>query len=181
MVRKILSNLNSEEIQYYPFIISMSRCIVNCNTVEDPFGRICVSNEIEYVNLKVFNIVKGINESNTLAKYILCECVFGLGSRNVTRDKNEITASVSVNVKNQWQIANKEKIMPGILVHVLASVTSESAAINPSNRTDYWLVAIILLVIACLLLLMAIAAMDCYLINKATKSTIQYNILQPSE
>ena len=59
--------------------------------------------------------------------------------------------------------------------------TSESAAINPSNRTDYWLVAIILLVIACLLLLMAIAAMDCYLINKATKSTIQYNILQPSE
>ena len=101
MVRKILSNLNSEEIQYYPFIISMSRCIVNCNTVEDPFGRICVSNEIEYVNLKVFNIVKGINESNTLAKYILCECVFGLGSRNVTRDKNEITASVSVNVKLQ--------------------------------------------------------------------------------
>ena len=77
--------------------------------------------------------------------------------------------------------------MPGILVHVLASVTkivrlentctknfvddvvvtwdefeetSESAAINPSNRTDYWLVAIILLVIACLLLLMTIVAMD---------------------
>ena len=77
----------------------MSRCNVNCNTVEDPSRRICVSNKIEYVNLKVFNIVKGINESKTLAKYILCECVFELGSRNVTRDKNEITASVNVNVK----------------------------------------------------------------------------------
>lgn len=59
--------------------------------------------------------------------------------------------------------------------------TSESAAINPGNRTDYWLVAITLLVIACLLLLMAIVAMDYYLINKAPKSTIQCNILQPSE
>ena len=100
-MRQILSDLNFEEIQYYPFIITMSRSNVNCNTVEDPFGRICVSNKIEYVNLKVFNIVKGINESKTLAKYILCECVFELGSRNVTRDKNETMASVSVNVKNQ--------------------------------------------------------------------------------
>ena len=41
----------------------MNRCNESCNTVEDPFGRICVHNKIEDVNLKVFNPIKGINES----------------------------------------------------------------------------------------------------------------------
>ena len=33
---------NLNELHYYPFIISMSRCNGSCNTVHDPFGRICV-------------------------------------------------------------------------------------------------------------------------------------------
>ena len=37
---------------------------VSCNTAEDPFCRICMPNKIEDVNLKVFNIIKGINESH---------------------------------------------------------------------------------------------------------------------
>ena len=47
---------------------------MSCNTVEDPFSRICVSNKIEEVNLEAFNIIKGINESKTLAKHISCKC-----------------------------------------------------------------------------------------------------------
>ena len=31
----------------YPFIFSVDRCDGSCNTVEDPFGRICAPNEIE--------------------------------------------------------------------------------------------------------------------------------------
>ena len=52
----------------------MNRCDRSCNTVEDPFGRICVPNEMENVNLIVFNIVKGINKSKTLLKNISWEC-----------------------------------------------------------------------------------------------------------
>ena len=52
----------------------MNRCNESCNTVEDPFGRICVHNKIEDVNLKVFNPIKMINESKTLIKHISCAC-----------------------------------------------------------------------------------------------------------
>ena len=46
----------------------------SCNTVEDPFGRICVCNRMEDVNLKVFDMIKKTNESKTLMKDISCEC-----------------------------------------------------------------------------------------------------------
>ena len=43
------------------FTISIDRCDGSFNTVEDPFGTICVSKKIGDVNFEVFNIIKGIN------------------------------------------------------------------------------------------------------------------------
>ena len=34
----------------------------SCNTAEDPFGKICVPNKTEDLNLKGFNIIKWMNE-----------------------------------------------------------------------------------------------------------------------
>ena len=66
--------MNHDEIHYYPFIISNNKCDGGCATVENPFGRICVPNELVGVNLKSFDEIKWINESKTLAEHILCEC-----------------------------------------------------------------------------------------------------------
>ena len=44
----------------------MNSCDGSCNTMEDPFDRICIPNKMKDVNLKVFNMIKGINESKTL-------------------------------------------------------------------------------------------------------------------
>ena len=49
----------------------MNKCDKNCNTTEDPFGRIWLQNTMEEVNLKVFNMIKVINESNTRIKYLM--------------------------------------------------------------------------------------------------------------
>ena len=46
----------------------MNRCDYSYNTVEDPFGRMSISNKVENVNLKAFDLIKGINESKTLAR-----------------------------------------------------------------------------------------------------------------
>ena len=35
-------------------------------TVDDPFGRICAPNKINDVNLTIFNMIKGRNESKYL-------------------------------------------------------------------------------------------------------------------
>ena len=80
--------MNPDELHYYPFIVSLDRCDASCYTVEHWFGRICVPNTMENVNLKVFNMIKGINESKTLAKHFLCESKWEFDGRNVTQDKN---------------------------------------------------------------------------------------------
>ena len=55
-------DLNPDGHHYYPFIISLDKCDESCNTVEDPFGIIYVTNKIEDVNLKVSDMIKGIDK-----------------------------------------------------------------------------------------------------------------------
>ena len=74
MVRQTLIDLNPDELHYYPFIISLYSCNWSYNIAEAKFGRICVPNKVEDVNLKIFNMVKGKNESKIIAKYISCKC-----------------------------------------------------------------------------------------------------------
>ena len=53
MVKSALVDLYPDEIHYYQFNINLDMCDRICNTIEDSFGRICVLNKIEDVNLKV--------------------------------------------------------------------------------------------------------------------------------
>ena len=94
MVRPTLIDLNLDELHYYLFIISMNRCDGSCNTVEDPFRKICVPNEMEDVKLTVFDTIKRVNISKTLAKHISCQC-------RCEFDENGIMTKVNVSVKNQ--------------------------------------------------------------------------------
>ena len=56
MAKLTLIDLSNDQLPSYPSINSMNRSNRSCNTIEDPFGRIFVSNKIGDVNLKVFNI-----------------------------------------------------------------------------------------------------------------------------
>ena len=64
MVKQTLIHLNPDKRHYCPLIISMNRSNGSCNTAEDPFCRICVPNEIEDVNQKISNMIKGIKDTN---------------------------------------------------------------------------------------------------------------------
>ena len=46
-------------------MVSLDRYNVSCNAVENSFCKICVLNNIEGVDLKVLNVIIGINESKT--------------------------------------------------------------------------------------------------------------------
>ena len=78
----------SEECHYYPFAIKLDRCAGSCNTLNDLSNKIRVTNKTEDLNLNVFNMITGINESKTLIKHISCKC----------KCKLEITKCSS----NQW-------------------------------------------------------------------------------
>ena len=77
-----------QEFHYYPFTVKLDRCIGSCN-------KVCVLNKTEDLNLSVFNMITGINESKTLTKHISCEC----------KCKCDGTKCIS----NQWWNNNKRQ------------------------------------------------------------------------
>ena len=76
MVQPTLINIHpneySQEFHYYSLVIKLDRCVGNCNTRNNLSNKICVLNKTEDLNLSMFKIITGINESKTLAKYISC-------------------------------------------------------------------------------------------------------------
>ena len=44
-------------------------------------NEVCVPNKTEDLNLSVFNMIWGINESKTLTKHFTCECKCRFGGR----------------------------------------------------------------------------------------------------
>ena len=61
MIRPTLIGLNPDEynhgLHYCPFIITLDGFNGRFNTLDDPFGKIYVSNKREEVNLKIFNML----------------------------------------------------------------------------------------------------------------------------
>ena len=85
MTRQTLIDLNPDEYnqgwRYYPFMVNFDRCNVSYNSLDNPFGRICVPNKTEDVYVSVFNVITRINESKTLTKHISCGCKYKFDGR----------------------------------------------------------------------------------------------------
>ena len=85
-------------------------CVGSCNTLNDLFNKACITNKTEDLNLRVFSMIAGINESKTLTKHISWECKCKFDTRKCN--------------SNQWWNNNKRqcgvvKIILGILVNVV--------------------------------------------------------------
>ena len=53
----VLININSNNPIFFPFSIKTSKCSGNCNNINDPYARICISDTVKNVNVKVFNLM----------------------------------------------------------------------------------------------------------------------------
>ena len=56
----------SQDFHYYSFTVKLDRCVGSCNTINYLSNIVCFPNKTEDVNLSVFNMMTGINESKTL-------------------------------------------------------------------------------------------------------------------
>ena len=55
-------------------MINLDKCNGCCNAVFDLSTKICVPSETKDVNVEVFNMIRKVNEANTLVKHISCDC-----------------------------------------------------------------------------------------------------------
>ena len=51
-VRPEVINLNSNEPVFYPFSITTNKCSSSCNSVNDPYAKICVPDAVKDLNVK---------------------------------------------------------------------------------------------------------------------------------
>ena len=55
-------------LHYYPFTVKLDRCAGKCITLNDLSNKVCVPNKTKDLNLSVFNMITGMNKSETLTK-----------------------------------------------------------------------------------------------------------------
>ena len=65
MTQPTLINLHlneyTQELNYYPFVVKLERCVRNCNAVNNLSNKVYLPNKTEDLNLSTFNMIK-INE-----------------------------------------------------------------------------------------------------------------------
>ena len=119
MIQPTLNNLHpskySQEFHYYPFAVKLDRCVGSCNTLNDLSNKVCVPNKTEDLNLSVFNMITGINESKKLTKHISCEFKRNFDEQKVIQINGGITINNDVSVKRTMYVKN---IKFGILLRV---------------------------------------------------------------
>ena len=80
-------NKYSKEFHYYSFTVKLDKFDGSCNTLNGLSNKVCVPNKIEDLNLSVFNMITGINESRGLTKHISYECKCSFDERNCNSDQ----------------------------------------------------------------------------------------------
>ena len=75
-IRPEIININSNNPIFYPFSIKINKCSGNCNNINNPYANICVPDVIKDLNVKVFNLMSGTNETRFIKWHgnRKCEC-----------------------------------------------------------------------------------------------------------
>ena len=74
--------------------------VTNFTTLNDLSNKACIQSKTEDLNLSVFTLITGINESKTLTKHISCKCKCKFdGKKMLIQINGEITKNADVSVK----------------------------------------------------------------------------------
>ena len=113
---KIVDVSNNNPI-FYPFIVKINRCSGNCNSINDPYAKICVPDVVKNLNVKVFNLMSRSNESRSIKLHETCKCICRL-NKIVCNNKQRFN-------KDQCRCECKKLIDKG--------VCNKGYIFNPSN------------------------------------------------
>ena len=123
MIQPTLNNLHpnehTQEFHYYPFAVKLDRCVGSCNTLNYLSNKVRVPNKTEDLNLRVFHMVAGINETKTLTKYVPCQCKCKFDERKCNSDKWWNNDKYGCECKMRHVC---KKIIFGILLHVVVKM-----------------------------------------------------------
>ena len=115
-VRPKIIDVSSNNPIFYPFSVKINRCSGNCNSINDPYTKICVA-DVKNLNVKVFNLMSRSNEGRSIKSHETCKCICRLNK--IICNNNQRWN------KDQFRCECKESIDKG--------VCDKGYIFNPSN------------------------------------------------
>ena len=59
---------------FYPNSFTINKCKGSCNTINDPYAKLCVPDTIKNINVEVFNLMSRTNETRHIEWHKTCNC-----------------------------------------------------------------------------------------------------------
>ena len=59
---------------FFPFSIKTSKCSGSCTSINNPYAKLCVSDVVKTLNVKVFNLMWRTNETRHIKWHDTCKC-----------------------------------------------------------------------------------------------------------
>ena len=116
--RPKIIDINANEPVFYPYSIEVNKCSGSCNTINNPFAKLCVPDITKNINVKVFNLMARINETRQIVWHENCKCICKLTSA----------------VCNSRQIWNEDKCRCECKEDLINKMVCDKGSIwNPSN------------------------------------------------
>ena len=99
-IKSEIINVSTNEPMFYPYSITINKCKGSCNTVNDPYAKLCVPDTIKNINVKVFNLMSKTNETRHIEWHKTCKCKCRLDASVCNNKQDEMKTNADVNVKN---------------------------------------------------------------------------------
>ena len=72
--RTKIININNNEPVFYPFSIKVNKCNGTCNNINDPYAKLCVTDVVKNINVKIFNLMSFSNQTRHIEWHETCKC-----------------------------------------------------------------------------------------------------------
>ena len=72
-LRPQITNINSNKPLFYPYSVKMNTCSGSWNNINDPYAKLCVSDVVKNINVKVFNLMSRTNETRHIKWHETCK------------------------------------------------------------------------------------------------------------
>ena len=88
-IRSEMVNVKSNEPLSYPCSIRMNKYRGSCNSINDPYAKLCVPDIFKNINVKVFNLMSRTNETRHIEWHETCICKCRLDASVCNNKKRE--------------------------------------------------------------------------------------------
>ena len=73
-IRTEIINANTNEPMFYTYSVKINKSKGSCSTINDPYVKLCVPDTIKNINVKVFDLMSGNNETRHIEWHETCKC-----------------------------------------------------------------------------------------------------------